>query len=163
MLISQWDCKTRNDTCEDIKKLSGAIKFVGFVNKTEEAFVDSFSNHFSSGYQLNTTCIIHVWTKSLPLRRACAECSLSSLFLLIPLNQTAQGTPIRIMGSHKPSNYELPLLRLLPIARRTHRYPRGVAMLGPSLLLGQYLFLRSPSLISLHLVMDGRYSSQSFA
>lgn len=48
MLVSKWDCKTTNDTCKNIKELSSTIKFVSFMDKSEETFVDSFSYHLSS-------------------------------------------------------------------------------------------------------------------
>ena len=54
VLVSQGDSETGDDTRENIEKLSGAVEFMGFMNKTEEALVNSFSNHFTAGHQLNT-------------------------------------------------------------------------------------------------------------
>jgi hypothetical protein len=53
VLISQRDGESRDNTRKDIKKLSGAIEFMCFVDKTEEALIDSFSNHFTTRYQLS--------------------------------------------------------------------------------------------------------------
>ena len=53
VLVSQGDSETGDDTRENIEKLSGAVEFMGFMNKTEEALVDSLSNHFTAGHQLN--------------------------------------------------------------------------------------------------------------
>ena len=52
VLFSEGYCETRDDTCKNIEELSSTIEFMCFVDKTEEAFIDCFSNHFSAGYQL---------------------------------------------------------------------------------------------------------------
>ena len=53
VLISQRDGESRDDTGKNIKKLSGTIEFMCFVDKTEEALIDSFPDHFTARYQLN--------------------------------------------------------------------------------------------------------------
>lgn len=53
VLISQRDGESWDDTRKNVKKLGGTIEFMCFVDKTEEALIDSFSNHFTARYQLN--------------------------------------------------------------------------------------------------------------
>ena len=50
VLITKGYRKARNDGGQDIKQLSSSIELMRFVNQTEEALVDSFSDHFSTGY-----------------------------------------------------------------------------------------------------------------
>ena len=53
MLVSEWNGKTRDNTCKDIEKFSSTIEFMSFVDECEETFVDSLSNHLSSWNQLS--------------------------------------------------------------------------------------------------------------
>lgn len=53
VLFSQRDSETRDDTCKDIKKLGSTIELMGFMDKTEKAFVDGFPNHFTAWHQLS--------------------------------------------------------------------------------------------------------------
>jgi len=53
MLISEWDSKSRNDTCKDIKKLSSTIELVSLLDQKMEAFVHCLSNHLSSWDKLS--------------------------------------------------------------------------------------------------------------
>lgn len=53
VLISQWDCETTDDTCKNIQELSCSIKFVGFMDKSEEALIHRLSNHLSSWNKLS--------------------------------------------------------------------------------------------------------------
>jgi len=48
MLISEWDSKSRNDTCKDIKELSSTIELVSLLDQKMEAFIHCLSNHLSS-------------------------------------------------------------------------------------------------------------------
>lgn len=51
VLISKWNCKTTDDTCQDVKKLSCTVELVIFVNESKKAFIHCLSNHLSSGNQ----------------------------------------------------------------------------------------------------------------
>ena len=51
VLISKWNCKTTDDTRQDVKKLSCTVELVIFVNESKKAFVHCLSNHLSSGNQ----------------------------------------------------------------------------------------------------------------
>lgn len=48
VLLSKRNSKTWNNACQDIQKFWGSIEFKGFMDKTIEAIVDGFSDHFSS-------------------------------------------------------------------------------------------------------------------
>jgi len=52
MLISERYSETGNNRSQDIKKLSGSVELMRFVNQAEKALVNSLSDHFSTGYQL---------------------------------------------------------------------------------------------------------------
>lgn len=51
MLFSQRNCKTWDDTGQNIQKLRSSIKFISLMNETIKTVVDCFSNHFSSWNQ----------------------------------------------------------------------------------------------------------------
>ena len=50
MLLSQGNSEAWNDWSQNIQKLWSSIKFECFVDQTVEAVINSFSDHFSSGY-----------------------------------------------------------------------------------------------------------------
>lgn len=52
MLITEWHCKAGDDTCENVKQLSGTVKLVLLVDQSIERFIDSFSDHLTAGHQL---------------------------------------------------------------------------------------------------------------
>lgn len=53
VLVSEWNGKTTNDTCENIQKFGGTIELMSLMNKKMETLVDSLSNHFSSWDELS--------------------------------------------------------------------------------------------------------------
>lgn len=48
VFVSQWDSKTTDNTGKDVQKFGSTIEFVGLVDKSKKAFVNSLSNHLSS-------------------------------------------------------------------------------------------------------------------
>ena len=52
MFVSKWNSETTDNTCKDVKKFGSTVELVSFVDKGEEALIDSLSNHLSSWNQL---------------------------------------------------------------------------------------------------------------
>ena len=48
VLISEWNSKSTNDACQDIKKLGSSIELVAFMDECKEALIDCLSNHLPS-------------------------------------------------------------------------------------------------------------------
>lgn len=57
VLISERDSETRDDTCENVKQLSGTIELVVLMDKSEEALIHSLSNHLSSRHELSVKLV----------------------------------------------------------------------------------------------------------
>jgi len=53
VFVSEWDCKSTDDTCKNVEKFSCTIKFVSFMDKSEKTLVNSLSNHLSPWNQLS--------------------------------------------------------------------------------------------------------------
>jgi len=52
VLITQWNRKTRNNTCQNIQQFCCTVKFVSLVNETKEALINGFSYHFTARNKL---------------------------------------------------------------------------------------------------------------
>jgi hypothetical protein len=52
VFISQWNCKSTNDTGKDVQQLSSTVELVGLMNQSIEAFVDCLSDHLSPWNEL---------------------------------------------------------------------------------------------------------------
>ena len=52
MLVSEGNCEPTDNTSKNVKEFSSSVELVGLMNKGVEAFVDSFSDHLSSWYEL---------------------------------------------------------------------------------------------------------------
>jgi hypothetical protein len=52
MLVSEWNCKSTDYTSQNIEEFSSTVEFMLFMNKLVKAFINSLSDHLSSGYQL---------------------------------------------------------------------------------------------------------------
>lgn len=48
VFVPKWDSESTDDTCENIEKFCGTIKFVSFVDQGVEALINCLSNHLSS-------------------------------------------------------------------------------------------------------------------
>jgi len=48
MLISEWHSESTDNTGQNIQKFGSTVKFMVFMDQSEEALVDSLSDHFSS-------------------------------------------------------------------------------------------------------------------
>ena len=53
MFISQWNCKSTDNTCKNIQEFRSTIELMIFMNKSKKGFVHRFSNHFSSWDKLS--------------------------------------------------------------------------------------------------------------
>lgn len=52
VFVTKRHCKTRDDTRQNVEELSSTVKFVSLVDKSEEALVDSLTDHLSAGHKL---------------------------------------------------------------------------------------------------------------
>ena len=57
VLVSEGHCETRDDTGKNIKKFCSSIEFMCFMNQTEKALIDCFSNHLAARHQLKDRII----------------------------------------------------------------------------------------------------------
>ncbi len=57
MLFSEGNCKSTDDTGEDIEKLSYTVKFIVFMDQGVELVGDGFSDHFSSWDELGVESV----------------------------------------------------------------------------------------------------------
>ena len=57
VLVPEWYGETTDDTCQNVKEFCSTIKFMVFVDKSEETLVNGLSNHFSSGDELGVELV----------------------------------------------------------------------------------------------------------
>ena len=60
VLVSQWDGKSRDDTCKDVEKFCSSVEFMSFMDKGEEALIDSLSNHFPTRDELGIQLVENI-------------------------------------------------------------------------------------------------------
>lgn len=106
VLVTKRNRETGNYAGENIKELSSTIEFVGFVDQTEEAFVDCLSNHLSTGNQLK---YCQLSAEYLPWRTTCEEYSSGSHVQLILQSRRVPKSLEQIEGSRTLLSFGLRL------------------------------------------------------